>query len=68
MGCKFHDIGKAAGSQTNNISSKHKSMTSKFCKNIYQKIYLDDLASQEIQKYKKNLKLGGDNASAQSPF
>ena len=39
---KCHDIAKSAGSQTNNKSSKHSSMTPEFCKNFYKKIYLND--------------------------
>ena len=31
-----------AGSQINNKSSKHDSMTAEFCKNFYQKTYLND--------------------------
>ena len=42
MGCKCHDIAKSAGSQTSSKSSKYDSMTLEFCKNIYQKIYLND--------------------------
>ena len=62
MGCKCHDIAKSAGSQTNNKSSKHDSMTPNPCKNIYQKTYLNDfrLGILGNRKYKKNLKLGGD--------
>ena len=41
-GCKCHDIAKSAGSLTNNRSSKHDSMTPEFCKNIYQKTYLNN--------------------------
>ena len=43
MECKCHDIAKSAGSQTNNKSSKHDSMTPEFCKIIYQKTYLNNL-------------------------
>ena len=42
MGCKCHDFAKSAGSQTNNKSSKHGSMTAEFYKYIYQKSYLND--------------------------
>ena len=42
MGCKCHDIATSAGSQTNYKSSKHDSMTAEFCKNFYQKTYLND--------------------------
>ena len=40
--CKCHDIAKLAGSQTNNKSSKHDSMTAEFYKKFYQKTYLND--------------------------
>ena len=43
MGCKCHDTDKSAGSQTNNKSSKHGSMTAEFCKNFYQKTNLKDV-------------------------
>ena len=43
MECKCHDIAKSAGSQTNNKSPKHDSMTPEFCKIIYQKTYLNNL-------------------------
>ena len=33
MGCKYHDIAKSAGSQTNNKSSKHDSMTPRILQN-----------------------------------
>ena len=42
MGCKCHDIAKSAGSKTSSKSSKYDSMTPEFCKDIYQKIYLND--------------------------
>ena len=42
MGCKCHDITTSAGSQTNNKSSNHDSITAEFCKNFYQKTYLND--------------------------
>ena len=42
MGCKCHDIAKSAGSQANNKSPKHDSMTTEFCKNFYQKTNLKD--------------------------
>ena len=42
MGCKCHDITKSADSQTNNKFSKHDSKAQEFCKNIYQKTYLND--------------------------
>ena len=42
MGCKCHDISKSAGSQTNSKSSKHDKVTPEFCKNIDEKIYLND--------------------------
>ena len=41
MECKCLDIAKSAGSQTSK-SSKHDSMTAEFCKNIYQKTYLNE--------------------------
>ena len=42
MGCKYHDIVKSAGSQTNNKSSKLDSMAAEFCKNAYQKTSLNN--------------------------
>ena len=63
MGCKFHDIARSAGFPTNNKSSKHDSMTAEFCKNIYQKTYLNDFRNLDLRKQesiKKNLKLGRD--------
>ena len=42
MVCKCHDIAKSAGSQKNDKSWKQDSMTPEFCKNIYQKTYLND--------------------------
>ena len=62
MGCKCHDITKSASSQTNNKSSKKPSLTPEFCKNIYQKTFLNDfrLGIKKAKKYKKNLRLGGD--------
>ena len=41
MKCKCLDIAKSAGFQTSK-SSKHDSMTAEFCKNIYQKTYLNE--------------------------
>ena len=43
MEYKCHDIAKLAGSQTNIKSSKHKSMTLEFLKNVLKKIYLNNL-------------------------
>ena len=42
MGCKCYDNDKSAGSQTNNKSLKHDSITAEFCKNFYGKTYLND--------------------------
>ena len=41
MGCKCHDIVRLAGSQKNSKSLKQYSITAEFCKNFYQKIYLN---------------------------
>ena len=55
MRSKYYDIVKSAASQTNNKSSKYDSMTAEFCKNIYQKTYLNNFRL-EILGNKKVLK------------
>ena len=70
MGCKCHDIAKSVGSQTNNKSSKHDSMTPEHCENIYQKTYLR-LQAWDLRKQESIRKISNwveTDASAQSSF
>ena len=50
--CKCHDMAKSAGFQTNNKSSKQDRMTREFCKNIYQKTYLNEFRLGILEKKK----------------
>ena len=61
MGCKCHDIAKSAGSQTNSKSWKHDSMTAEFCKNFYQKIYLNNFRLEILgnKKVLEKFNIGG---------
>ena len=42
IGCEYYYIAKLAGSQKNNKSSKHDSITLEFCKKVCQRTYLND--------------------------
>ena len=72
MGCKCHDIAKSAGSQTNNKSSKHDSMTPNpslqkhLSKDLSQRLQTWDLRKQE--NIRKISNWVGTDASAQSLF
>ena len=73
MGYKCHDIAKSAGSQTNNKSSKHNSMTAEFCKNLSKlsKDLSKRLQTWDLRKRESIRKISNsveEDASAQSPF
>ena len=70
MGCKCYNIARSAGSQTNNISPKHDSMTAEFCKNLYHKTYLNDfrLGIRKQESIRKISNWVETDASAQSTF